>query len=106
MEEHEFEEKLDAQVPDVFYGLGEPDHQVSFAARGDAVNDPLWPGISRFDADRFCEPGLDEATECPVDEGLSNGEYPTHGTVGLQILRDGEAVGWPFREETKYSVLG
>jgi hypothetical protein len=105
VKEHELEEELDAQVSDVFHRLREPGHQVSSAAGGDAVNDPLWSGVSWFDAHRFSEAGIDKTAECPVHEGLSNGEYPTHGTVGLQLLRDGKAVGRPFSEETEHGVF-
>ncbi len=106
VEEHEFEEELDAKVSDVFHRLREPGHQVSSAAGGDAVDDPLWPGVSRFDAHRFGESGFDETAECPVHEGLSNGEYLAHGAVGFQVLCDGETVGRAFGEETEYDVFG
>lgn len=70
------------------------------------MNDPARSCISRLDGHRLGESGVDEPAQRPVDEGLSNGEYLAHVSVGLQVLCYGEAVSRSFGKETEHDVFG
>lgn len=105
-EKGEFELELDPDVADMTHRLVEPAAEKKAATGGDAMDDPLWPGVAGLGAIGHRQPRRHQAIQRPVHQGAAHGEDSAHRAGWGKLAGNGEPVRGSFHEEAEHGVLG